>query len=562
MRTWLLFARLFADSKHLLLVSLVLSLAQSLVLVPIALLVRHAFDVILPAGDRLELAWIAALMLALYLTSIALALLTRHTVLQATKAAVTKLRVRLFERLFSFPASYYDAHDVGTLHATITKDIERFDLMTYAVVAFILPPFVIATALSAALVTVSPILFLVLALALPVMGVASHVMGGQVRSRSREWQEAYAVFSSDALITLRAMTLLKVHALEDVRLQRAAVLFEELARTGRRLSWMQSAYSLINGSLAAAAGVLVLVVGGIAVIDGRMTLGELLSFYSLLALLRSQLTSVMWGAPIAVAGRESLERLRALLLASERDPYRGTSVIDFTGAIDVEHVTFGYRNGDEPVLRDVTVSLRPGEVVALIGPNGAGKSTLARLAVGLYKPQRGRVLADGIPLDELDLHALRRRIAVVDQDPFIFPTTVRENIAFGAEGGSEEQIRAAAAAVGVDTFAETLPDGYDSQVGDEGALLSGGERQRVAIARALARRPALLVLDEPTSSLDPDAVEQLLANLHEFPGSPAVLVITHDPSLVGAADRVYVLREGRAVGTVAPPVPTAAEDEA
>jgi ABC-type bacteriocin/lantibiotic exporter with double-glycine peptidase domain len=562
MRTWLLFARLFADSKRLLLASLALSVAQSLLLVPIGLLVKHAFDVVIPAGDRLELAEIALVMLALYLASVALALLTRHTVLTATKAATTRLRIRVLERLFELPAAYHDAQDVGTLHATVVQDTDRFDLMTYGVVAFILPAIVISTALAAALVTISASLFLVLAAAVPVMLVVSYLLSAHVRARTRVWQAAFAVFSSETLVALRAMTFFKVHAADDRRLRDQLEQIREFAASGRMLVWMQSAYGLVIGSLAATAGVVVLVVGGLAVIDGRMTLGELLSFYTLVALLRSQLTSVMWAAPAALVGRESLERLRAILEAPERDPYDGTRAIDFTGSVDLDDVTFSYGNGDEPVLHEVDASLRPGEVVALVGPNGAGKSTFARLVVGLYRPQRGRVLAEGVPFDELDLRALRRRIGVVEQDPFIFPTTVRENIALGLEDASDDDVRAAAVAAGVDRFVHTLRNGYDTEVGSEGALLSGGQRQRVAIARALVRCPALLVLDEPTTSLDHEAVERLLDDLRHLSGSPAVLVISHNPAVVRAADRVYMLRAGRAVGVVAASAATAAKDEA
>jgi ABC-type bacteriocin/lantibiotic exporter with double-glycine peptidase domain len=193
----------------------------------------------------------------------------------------------------------------------------------------------------------------------------------------------------------------------------------------------------------------------------------------------------------------------------------------------------------------VDLAIRASERVAIVGPNGAGKSTLVSIVMGMHEPQAGRVLADGVPLAELDVREFRRQVGIVLQDPLIFPGTIRDNIAFGRPETSDEEVVAAAVAATAAEFIDGLPDGYDTKVGDEGVGLSGGQRQRIAVARALVANPALLLLDEPTTYLDEAAVSLLMANLSALARAPTIVLVTHDPHAATHADRVVELRDGR-----------------
>jgi ATP-binding cassette subfamily B protein len=200
------------------------------------------------------------------------------------------------------------------------------------------------------------------------------------------------------------------------------------------------------------------------------------------------------------------------------------------------------------VLDGVDLHLEPGERVGLLGPNGAGKSTILSLLLGLYRPWSGRLTADGMPYDELDLDVLRRRLGVVLQDPIIFRGSVFDNVRYGHEAASEEDVLAALDLAGATPFVSALQHGIATQVGDEGELLSGGQRQRLAIARALVRRPALMIFDEPSVHLDESGTQELLQTLGGLAGRPAILVVTHDPVVAGFADRSYLLRSGKVSG--------------
>jgi ATP-binding cassette, subfamily B, bacterial len=542
---WREYARLLGGNRKLLALSLATAIAQSLMLVPIALLVQRAFDESIPNNDTTELLAIGIVILGLYFASAALGLWARHSVLLVTKAAITRLRQDLIARLLSLPQAWFDAREAGTLHSTVVQDSERLDIMGNAVAAQLLPGLVVCSALGITLLVLNPLLFAVLLTTAPIMVILSRTIGVSVRRATRAWQRAFDRFSSDTQLAVRTITLTKVHAVEDAELERRRDPIARLSDTGRRMVWLQTAYTILGGSVAAVSGVVVLVVGGAAVARGSMTLGDLISFYAVIALLRGQAASILAGFSIVLTGYESLVRLRALLREEAEEPYSGGTELDFRGTLALDRVSFGY--GDEPVLREVSMVVEPPEWVALVGPNGAGKSTIVNLMLGLYRPDQGAVLADGVPLDGVDIRLLRGRIGVVLQDPPLFPGTVRDNIAFGEPDASNEDVARAAAAATAARFIEELPLGYDTPVGDEGELLSGGQRQRIAIARALLREPRLVILDEPSTSLDRHATDALLQNLRSLPESPAVLLVTHDDVVARAAERTIAIRDGRIV---------------
>lgn len=548
MRTLRSFSRLLRGSRQLLLASVGTALLQAGLLVLVGLLIRRAFDREIPDDRVGALVAIGAALLGLSLASAAVAVWTRYLVLGGVKGAVSRLRIALLERLNTLPAAWFDRADTGTVHATVVQDSERLDIVANALAAQLAPALVICAGLSVALVVIDPLLFAVMAVVLPVLAVLTRPFDGIVRRRTRAWQLAFDRFSTRVQFALRARPLITAQAAEDAELAASRPEIVELSAAGQAMAWLHGVYAQLHGAVASVAGVVVLVVGGAAVAQGSTSLGSLISFYALLALLRGQASTVLGTLPQAFSGGESLARLEAILDASDEQPYRGTGSPSLRRSLALRDVIFGYRDA-EPILGGVTLELEAGERVALVGRNGAGKSTVASLVLGLYRPRSGVVEADGVPYDELDIRALRRLIGFVPQDPILFPGTIADNIGYGADRPDLARIREAAGLATADEFIRDLPRGYDTPVGAEGGLLSGGERQRIAIARALLRSPALLILDEPTSSLDRDTVARLLVNLRALPHEPAVLLISHDAAVVDEADHVCMLQDGRVVSS-------------
>jgi len=302
---------------------------------------------------------------------------------------------------------------------------------------------------------------------------------------------------------------------------------------------------LADVMLAAGAG-LVLWMGVIRVINGRMTVGVLLVVLSYLASLYGPVRSLTGLASTFAKGAASRERIEEVLSGPpgvhERPHARPLLAVE--SGIVFRHVHFAYRP-DTPVLRGIDLVVPAGRTTCVMGRNGAGKSTLLYLLLRFYDPDDGAIQIDGIDLRDLQLRSLRERLAVVPQEPWIIDGSIGDNIARGKAGATPDEVRAAGRLALVDEFAEALPDGYDTVVGEGGALLSGGQRQRLAIARALVRTAPILLLDEPTSGLDAESEAGVLAAVRRAAEGRTVIIVTHRQDLASAADQVAVLECGR-----------------
>ena len=538
------------DVRRLLVTSVLAALGQAALLVPVPLVIKHVFDSDLRHGRAGEVVLGGIVVLALYLGGSGLALASRYAVLKATKRAIADVRQRLGAQIYALPKSFHDRVDPRQLHATIVQDSERLDVVANAAVGQILPAAVTSLGLAVVALVLNPALFAVLACAVPAMVLVKRRFGARLRGRTRTWQAAFDHFSALVQTALRARTLAEVRGADQLELEALDESVESLSDAGLEMAWRQGGLSIAQGAVGAVAAVLVLVVGGSAVANGDMTTGDLISFYAVVALLQGQVSTVTALLPLAISGRESLERLNAFLDVTEPAPYTGTRRIGFQGGIELRGVSFGY--GSEPLLRELELTILPGEHVVIFGPNGAGKSSLASLILGLYRPTSGQLLADGVPYEQLDMRALRTAFGVLLQEPLIMPGTVAQNIGYGRPGASFEEIERGAVLTGAADFVERLPGGYDADVGAEGVLLSGGQRQRVALARALLAQPRLLILDEPTTHLDTAAIAGLRLALAGLPHRPTVITITHDDALARQADRVVHLRDGRIAAPALP----------
>jgi ATP-binding cassette, subfamily B, bacterial len=515
---------------------------QCLAALPVVWLIRLAFDRAIPARDVRLLLAVGVALLSIRLASVGVFLAVRALNIWVMEAAVLRLRVRLLEKLYRLPRSYYAgvAHDA--LHTAIVHDTGRVKAMGNALFGQLLPGLVSGVVLVALLLALDWRLCVMMFAAVPLMLLGNRVLSGLVRCRVGRFHDAFRRFAHHTFLLVRALDLTHVHAFERGEVERQRTGLEALRASEGAMAFACAIHGQAQGSIVAVAAILVLVAGGIGVAQGVTTLGSFFAFYFTASLLNQSSRMTIDAIPDILAGQESLANLGRLIDVPEGPPYGGTRRIAFRGSIRLEGVRFRY--GGPPVLDGVDLEIRPGSRVTIGGPNGAGKSTLLYLILGLYRPEAGTIAADGIPYDELELEHLRRQFGVVMQAPHLLPGTIRENIAYGRPGADEAAIREACRVAMAEEFIEALPMGLDTPMGDDGALLSGGQRQKIAVARALLVRPRLLVLDEPTNHLDPASVGRLLENLRSVAYRPAVLTITHDARAAGDAARHYTLRDG------------------
>jgi ATP-binding cassette subfamily B protein len=329
----------------------------------------------------------------------------------------------------------------------------------------------------------------------------------------------------------------------------------QLTRHARRLRWasvrqidVRAAYGPIMENLPRLGMAFVLLYGGILVIDGQVTIGAIVAFSTYVVLLQAPFR--MLGFLLLLSQRAAASAGRIFEILDEvptiADQPGAVDLVDPAGELVLDDVTFRY--GDGPLVLDgLTVRIAPGETVAVVGRTGSGKSTLARLLTRFYDVEDGSVCIDGIDVRDLTLASLRAQVAMVLDEPFLFSTTVRDNIAYGRPDATDEQVRQAAEAADAAGFIDELPSGYDTEVGERGYTLSGGQRQRIAIARTLLVDPRVLILDDATSAIDVHVEERIHRALGALLAGRTTVVIAHRLSTIALADRVLLLEGGRIV---------------
>jgi ABC-type bacteriocin/lantibiotic exporter with double-glycine peptidase domain len=517
---------------------------QAALLLPITLLVHDIFAVQIPASNSRAVLLSGLGILGLYAASAVLSLGARRLILVALFDSVAALRVQVFTRLHDLPLSWHEQQDVGRLHSTLVLDGERLEASLPALVV-LLQAVVVGIPLTVVAIVVSPLLAGVVALVAPGLLMLNSKLKGQTERAIKRWIVTHRAYGTQVLRTLRSMHLIRTRGVDAAELADARERVAALAVNSLGKSWASNTATVLNGTIAGVAGCAILVVGGVAVTRGALTLSELLTFYAVIALVLRNVTGAAGSGANLMVATASLIPLQAIMENPLAQVYTGTHQEPFDGSFSLQGVTFGY--GAKSVLCDMGFEVGAGERVALVGSNGSGKSTVARLVLGLDRPWAGTVFAGGQPLEELDVAALRRRIGVVLQEASLRPGTIRENVAFGRPDLTEEQIGRALDAAGVTEMLDhRFPDGADTDIGDDGTLLSGGQRQAISIARALVGESRLLILDEPTNHLDAAAIQRLLRAIDAMPEPPAVLLITHSAELSGWADRVIRLDGGRA----------------
>jgi ATP-binding cassette subfamily B protein/subfamily B ATP-binding cassette protein MsbA len=313
-----------------------------------------------------------------------------------------------------------------------------------------------------------------------------------------------------------------------------------------RLTWQESLFSVTVTAITLAGTALVLIVGGLHVLDGTLTVGSLLVVIAYLAAVYNPLSAIAHTAGSLQQAVVSARRVREILaIAPEQlDAPGALDAAAIRGHLRFEAVSFSY-DARTPVLQEVSFDARPGELVAIVGLTGAGKTTLVNLVPRFFEPDRGRILLDDIDIARFALGSLRERMALVPQDPVLFSGSVAENIRYGRLDASDEEVEAAARAALLHHFVTRLPEGYQTPVSE--VTLSGGERQRLAIARALLKNTAILILDEPTSSIDAISEAAIVETLDRLRAGRTTIVIAHRLSTIRYATRILVLHDSRVI---------------
>jgi subfamily B ATP-binding cassette protein MsbA len=460
---------------------------------------------------------------------------------------VKAIRADLFAQYLHLPASFYDRESSSRMLSRLVYDAEQVaEAATNSVCVIIRDSLALIGLLT--LMFYKSWQFTLLALvAAPVIGWLLAGINRRFRRHSAGIQQSMGDVTRVTREALDGQVLIKTHTAEDWQQQRFEAVNEQNRRSQQRLINVRAASGPVVQMVAGSALALVLAVAISRVLRSAVTVNEFIGYITAMLLLMAPLRRLVnVGGPLQQGIAAGAGIFAVLDAPRETDAGRAL-VTKLRGEVSLESVSFTYPDAAQPVLQDVTLSVKPGQTLAIVGRSGAGKSTLVGLVPRLYTATTGVVRIDGVDVRDQALHALRRQIAYVGQDVLLFDDTLRNNIIFGSGGVSEADLARVAQAAHVSEFAAALPQGMDTPLGDRGSLLSGGQRQRVAIARALLRDAPILILDEATSALDTESERHVQEALAQLMRGRTTLVIAHRLSTVEQADCIVVLHEGRIV---------------
>jgi ABC-type multidrug transport system fused ATPase/permease subunit len=492
---------------------------------------------------RLELA--AGLVAASALVRLTLSVARRLVAGKVSLGVEVDLRNRVYAHLQSLELGFFAGQQTGQLMSRATVDLQAVRFFLGYGLVFIAQSGLTILLAAVAMLALQPGLGALALSPVPFVVWVAHRYGRRSRPALQEVQQRIAELTADVEENVSGVRVVKAFAAEDRQLSRFRDSVSRVFGQSMIATRLRAFYNPFIGFLPNLGLAIILLVGGRAVVAGTLSLGDFTAFYAYLLMLIAPMRQL--GVALGLSQRAVASGARLFqVLDTEPQltaPAGAPPLPEGRGRVELAHVSFAYASGP-PVLRDIDLVVDAGTTVALVGGTGSGKTTLVQLLPRLYDPTAGAVRIDGADLRDVDVASLRRQIAVVDDDPFLFSDTVANNIAYARPDASREEIERAAERAQAAGFIAELPDGYDTRVGERGLTLSGGQRQRLAIARAFLADPRVLILDDATSSVDASTEQAIKAALREVMRDRTTFVIAHRLSTIALADDIVVLEGG------------------
>jgi ATP-binding cassette, subfamily B, multidrug efflux pump len=527
------------------------------------LVIRRAINDLNTGVTREKLITYSAMLLGVAIIKGIFQFLTRWILIGISREIEFDMRNDLFRHLESLDYSFYQRTRTGDIMAKATNDLNAVRMLLGPAIMYSANTIVFTIGALIFMVSISPKLTLWAFLPLPIASIIVQYFGRQIHERFERIQAMFSDISARAQENFSGVRVIRAYAQEDAEIANFETDNREYIKRSLRYVRIMGMLWPTLETLLGFAIVLVLWLGGREVLKGHINVGDFVAFNTYMVQLTWPVIALGWVIGTFQRGTASLGRIDEILQVKSaiQDDLSVVSVAPGTpirGEIEFRDLTYGYPadmnpgsstvaptlQRGTPVLDNVNLKIPAGTSLAIVGPTGSGKSTLVDLIPRIYDAAPGMILIDGRPIREYPLEWLRRNIGFVPQETFLFSDTIRENIAFGAENASDQDIREAAEAARIAGDIESFPDKYDTMVGERGITLSGGQKQRTAIARAIIRNPRILVLDDALASVDTQTEDQILNHLREVMKDRTTIFISHRVSTVRNADRIAVLHNG------------------
>ena len=529
-------------NRSILLKVVVASLLQIILLLPVFFCTEQVFNHAIPEQDHMQVALYGAGMVLFFFLSSSMGLVIRWGVLRIVKEEVKELRNKITHHFLVLEKDAYVKMPKEKLQLVMMAEVERLDGLLNAVFGVIVPSMIVVGTLLLGLMYLDFLLFLYTAGLFLVLFILPRKMNTRAKKLSEKYHNAYDVLHNKLRFADTHFNLIHHKATKGKEGQELNYFIDNLYIASLKMVKHNTLFKFVYENMMVLIAITLVLIGANQVIAGAMSLGALISFYVVVGLLRSYVSSISSIWPEVILGNQSRIKIHRFL-SSPSMSHEGSLQVALKGNISFKNVSFAY--GEKEILNELTFQVRAGECIMLVGENGSGKSTLIDLLLGFYMPQKGCVYVENEDLSTLDLDNYRSQVGVVEQHPTFFAGTIYENIAYGMDEVSPQDVTNAIEWAGVRSFIDSLKGRENTSIGIEGGLISGGQKQRIAIARALVRQPSLLVLDEPTNHLDARQIKKLVNKLRGLPFEPTILLVTHHKEMHQLADRVFSLEEGK-----------------
>lgn len=456
------------------------------------------------------------------------------------------LRAALVRKLQELSIPYHTGSQSGRLQSKIMRDVEAVETLSsqlFVNLLNIVMNLVITLSITAVKNRLILVFFILVA---PVAAGAVVAFRAKIHRENRSFRQGMEETSARVMEMVEMVPVARAHALEDKEAARISALLEETANRGYRLDMVQAHFGAVSWVVFQVFQVVCLAVSGFMAMSGLIKVGDVTFYQSSFTTVVNQFSALINLLPILTKGLESVSSIGEVLSSDEIEENEGKEeLLSLRGEYAFKQVSFSYPGSSKEVLHGLDFTVKQGETIALVGESGSGKTTILNMLIGFIMPSGGQLMLDGKDMKGLNLRTYRRFLSVVPQMPVLFTGTVRENITYGLEHVSEEQIAQAVEAANLSEVVKRLPQGLDTMIEEHGANLSGGQRQRISIARALIRNPQVIILDEATSALDSISESEIQEALERLTKGRTTFIVAHRLSTVRGADRILVIGQGR-----------------
>ena len=518
-------------------------LIKHLPFISIPLIIKLIVDSYIPAADVMKIWYSIAVVVFFGITNVVF-----HTGYSVLRTEILKnisrdFRNTIVHKLQILSLSYHNKSQTGRYYSKIMIDVEHCESFGNAFLDNIWSSIITVLYASLVLAVVNAGLLLIYIVGLPLYILLYLLFKQKFNFFQHEARMAREDLSQAVNTFIQTSSLVRIHGEEKFESDKVNKKSEHIIKKYKKLAGFMGLFSCTASVTGQTYTIIIVAISAIAVIQKKMLIGELFLFLQYMNMIINNINQVINQMQIFTEFNESLNSIHEILNSPDIEHNAGKQVLEtINGDIDFTNVFFNF--GNLPVFTDISVSVKAGTTVALVGPSGSGKSTFVNLILGLYRPQNGAVLIDGIPINAIDMRSIRKMVGVVTQEPILFTGTIADNISHANKTSRMSDIINAAIKANAHDFISSLDEGYNTMIGERGATLSGGQRQRIAIARAILRKPRILILDEATSALDSESEREVQQAIEKMLGKQTTFIIAHRLSTVFHADIILVFKNG------------------